>query len=112
MIAICPAGPPKEMKPSLSQKRNASMNGTLRASTSLLSSAGAATTTSFVTPITFTCAPTNVHAQQRIQPVENHAALLKQFAVVFEQLGKSTHRRIEPCGLKPIELVVFEINVV
>ena len=28
MIAICPAGPPKLMKPSFSQKRNASRNGT------------------------------------------------------------------------------------
>src|SRR5687768_5527243 len=28
MIAICPAGPPKLMKPSLSQKRNASANET------------------------------------------------------------------------------------
>src|SRR5688572_27361518 len=112
MIAICPAGPPKEMKPSLSQKRNASMNGTLRASTSLLSSARTATTTSFVTRITFTCALTSVNAQQRIQSIENHAALLKQFAVVFEQLGKPTHGRVEPCGFKPIELVVFEINVV
>src|SRR5688572_10311471 len=112
MMAICPAGPPKEMKPSLSQKRNASMNGTLRALTSFLSSARTATTTSFVTPITFTCALASVHAQQRIQSVEDHAALLKQFAVVFEQLGKPTHRRVEPCGFKPIELVVFKINVV
>src|SRR5215212_11306746 len=30
MMAICPAGPPKEMKPSLTQKRRASANETLR----------------------------------------------------------------------------------
>jgi hypothetical protein len=38
--------------------------------------------------------------------------MVQQFAIVLKQVGKSAHGRVEPGGFKPIELVVFEINVV
>jgi hypothetical protein len=84
MIAICPAGPPKEMKPSLTQKRNASENETLRSSAALFSLTGATATASLFIAIALAFSLLGHSAEHRIQSIEYQAALMKQFAVVFE----------------------------
>src|SRR5215207_4921674 len=112
MMAICPAGPPKEMKPSLTQKRNASANGTRRVSGTLFSCACGAAAASLLLTIALPFDLSGVPAQQRVQSVEEHAALLKYLAVVFEKFGQPRHGGVEPRGFEPVELTVLEVDVV
>src|SRR5215510_16037981 len=117
MIAICPAGPPKEMNPSLTQKRNASVKETLRPLGRRSLSCGS--------PDSLCCAILGsllailsllglllIPTEYFIKAVKDRNGLRDQLPVIFEKFGQSANHEIEPGGLRPIELVIFEVHVV
>src|SRR5262245_33518922 len=117
MIAICPAGPPKEMNPSLTQKRNASAKETLLlAALRLLSSGSPASLgraifsslPAILCPFRLLLIP----SEQFIKAVKDRNGLRDQLPVIFEQFGQPANHEIEPGDLRPIELVIFKVHVV
>src|SRR5262245_40213162 len=117
MIAICPAGPPKEMNPSLTQKRNASATETLRpAGRSSLSRASPASLRCaiFGSLLAILCPFRRllIPSEQLIKAVKDRDGLRDQLPVIFKQFGQSTNHEIEPGDLRPVELVIFEVHVV
>src|SRR3954471_14640526 len=115
MIAICPAGPPNEMKPSFTQKRSASPKLTrlteTPASLALGLPATLASTTAF-SPATILCPFRRFPSQVFVKSVEDHAGLPHELSVILEQFAQTPHGRVEPRRLQPVELVVFEVYVV
>src|SRR5262245_21244920 len=117
MIAICPAGPPKEMNPSLTQKRNASAKETLRpggrrslsrGSPASLDCAIFGSLLATLSPLGLLLFPTEYF----IEAVEDRNGLPDQLPVIFEQVGQPANHEIEPGDLRPVELVIFEVHVV
>src|SRR5262245_23392419 len=117
MIAICPAGPPKEMNPSLTQKRNASAKVTLRParwrslSRNSPASLGRAIFGALLT-IFFPFRLLLIPSEQLIKAVKDRNGLRDQLPIIFEQFCQSANHEIEPGGLRPVELVIFEVHVV
>src|SRR5215813_3380467 len=117
MIAICPAGPPKEMNPSLTQKRNASAKETLRsARRKSLSRASPAALGCVIfnslLAILFPFRLLLIPSEKFIKAVKDRNGLRDQLPVIFKQFGQSANHEIEPGGLRPVELVIFEVHVV
>src|SRR5262245_6722367 len=117
MIAICPAGPPKEMNPSLTQKRNASAKETLRpagrrslsrGSSASLGRAIFGSLLAILYPFRLLLIP----SEQFIKTVKDRNGLRDQLPVIFEQFGQPANHEIETGGLRPVELVIFEVHVV
>src|SRR5262245_50368679 len=116
MMAIWPAGPPNEMNPSLIQKRNASAKGIRFATSSLSLSSGAfvslacavldALSAIFLPAGCFTFS-----RKQFVEAVENRPALLRQISVVLQRFRQPANHGAESRGLRPVELVVLEVNV-
>src|SRR5258705_7166146 len=78
MIAICPAGPPKLMKPSFSQKRKASAK---------------------LIALDSSCTRLRLFVgffARRKQPVVHEHAVLEQLVVVCEKLRQAERKRGEP----------------
>src|SRR5215468_8255116 len=116
MIAICPAAPPKEMNPSLTQKRNASAKETpspagrrslSRDSPAALGCAIFGSLLAILFPFRLLLIP----SERFIQPVKDRNGLRDQLAVIFEHIGQSANHEIEPGGFRPVELVIFEVHV-
>src|SRR5262249_1653024 len=117
MIAICPAGPPKEINPSLSQNRNASAKGTLRlaALRSLSCSSPASLNCAIFGSLLAIFSPFRlllILSEQFVKAVKDRNGLRDQLPVIFEQFGQSANHEIEPGDLRPVELVIFEVHVV
>src|SRR5215813_11440581 len=117
MIAICPAGPPKEMNPSLTQKRNASAKETLRPARwrSLSCGSPAALGCAIFSSLLAILCPFRlllIPSEQFIKAVKDRNGLRDQLPVIFEQFGQPANHEIEPGDLRPIELVIFEVQVV
>src|SRR5215213_5021351 len=97
MMAICPAGPPNEMKPSFTQKRNASPKLTCltEAPASLTPGLPAppAASTAF-SPATILCPLCRFHPQVFVKSVEDHAGLPHELSVILEQLAQAPHGRV------------------
>src|SRR5262245_34513641 len=117
MISNCPAGPPKEINPNLTQNRNASAKETLRplgrrslsrGSPDSLGCAILGSLLAILSLLGLLLIPTEYF----IKAVKNRNGLRNQLPVIFEKFGQSANREIEPGGLRPVELVVFEIHVV
>src|SRR5262245_12493122 len=117
MIAICPAGPPKEMNPSLTQKRNASAKETLRPlgrrslSCGSPDSLGCAIFGSLLVILSLVGLPL-IPTEYFIKAVKDRNGLRNQLPVIFEKFGQSANHEIEPGGLRPVELVIFDVHVV
>src|SRR5262249_26974519 len=116
MIAIWPAGPPKDMNPSLTQKRNASAKETLRparrrslsrASPAALGCAIFGSLLAMLCPFRLLLIP----SEKFIKAVKDRNGLRDQLPVIFKQFGQSANHEIEPGDLRPIELVIFEVHV-
>src|SRR5262245_40878901 len=114
MIAICLVGPLKEMNPSLTQKRNTSAKETLRPlerrslsrnSPDSLSCAILGSLLAILSLLGLLLIPTEYF----IKTVKNQNGLRNQLPVIFEKFSQSANHEIEPGGLRPVELVVFEI---
>src|SRR5262245_65704036 len=117
MIAICPAGPPKEMNPSLTQKRNASAKETpspagwrslSRASPTALGCAIFGSLLAILCPFRLLLIP----SEKFIKAVKDRNGLRDQLTVIFEQFGQPATYEIEPGDLRPVELVIVEAYVV
>jgi hypothetical protein len=118
MMAICPAGPPKLMKPSLTQKRNASAKETLRPAVRVspsglglgpLPRATAGLLSAAILPPFIL---RSVLAEQCVQAVEHGARLPEELAVVPEQFSEAAHDAVQTRRLEPVELVVLQVDVV
>src|SRR5262245_15499361 len=99
MIAICPTGPPKEMNPSLTQKRKASAKETLRpagrrslsrGSAAALGCAIFSSRLAILSPFRLLLIP----SESFIQAVKDRNGLRNQLPVVFEHIGQSTDHEI------------------
>src|SRR5687767_8643098 len=118
MIAICPAGPPKLMKPSLTQKRNASAKDTLRPEVRVslsgpeLDSLPRAVAGLLSAAILPPFALLSVLAEQRVQAVEHGPRLPEELAIVVEQCSEAAHDAVQPRPLRPVELAVLQVDVV
>src|SRR5215212_10196123 len=96
MIEIC--GPPKEMKPSLTRKRNASPKLTCLPETPASLRPGLpappAASTAFL-PATILCPSCRFTPQVFVKPVEDHAGLPHELSVIPEQFAHAPHGRVE-----------------
>src|SRR5262245_16456999 len=116
MIAICPAGPPKEMNPSLTQKRNASAKETLRPARrrSLTRNSPASLGRAIFGSLLAIFSPFRqllILSEKFIKAVKDRNGLRDQLPVIFKQFGQSTNHEIEPGDLRPVELVIFEVHI-
>src|ERR1044071_5479523 len=113
MIAICPAGPPKEMKPSFTQKRSASPKLTRR--TGAAASLPPGLSRPPFSPAAFTTASITLRPSRRqvlIEAVEDRRRLPDEFPVVGDDAREPPHREVDPGRLQPVELVVLKVYVV
>src|SRR5262245_49343263 len=117
MIEIWPAGPPKEMNPSLTQKRKASAKETLRTarrrslsrgSTAALGCAIFGSLLAILSPYRLLWIPSEMF----IKSVKDRNGLRDQLPVIFKQFGQSSNHEIEPGDLRPVELAIFEVQIV
>jgi hypothetical protein len=50
--------------------------------------------------------------QESEQTVEDHARLLQPFAIIGEHVAQTVDHRLNPTSFEPLELVIFQIDVV
>src|SRR5262245_10054867 len=105
------------MNPSLTQNRNASAKETLRPAGRRSLSRGSPASLGcaiFSSLLAILCPFRRllIPSEKFIKAVKDRNGLRDQLPVIFEQFGQSANHEIEPGGLRPIELVIFEVHVV